>query len=188
MNTTTWSIDHLQELWRLAIELHHQQTYGGAQKGQRWAYISHIGSVTFEVLNALQQEPDLDAHLCVSCAILHDTIEDTPFEYHDVEERFGTAVAKGVLALSKDPNIGDRLAQMQDSLTRIQAQPKEVGVVKLADRISNLNEPPHYWSREKRQFYRDEAQVILEALRPCSAYLAARLAAKIERYQQFIEP
>lgn len=178
----------LQTLWRLATELHQSQTYGGPQEGQCWPYISHIGSVTFEVLNTLQQEPNLDAHLCISCAILHDTIEDTPFEYNDIEERFGSAVAKGVLALSKDPNIRDRSAQMQDSLKRIQAQPKEVGIVKLADRISNLGPPPHYWNKEKKQFYRDEAQTIFETLRSCSPYLADRLAAKIEHYEKFIEP
>ncbi len=182
--STTWSIDILQQLWQLATELHQDQTYGGAQKGQRWAYISHIGSVTFEVLNALQQDPDLDAHLCISCAILHDTIEDTSFEYRDVADRFGVAVAKGVDALSKNPAIKDRSAQMQDSLRRIQAQPREIGIVKLADRISNLKKPPYYWNLTKKQFYRDEAIVILETLGSCSAYMRDRLAAKIKRYEK----
>lgn len=185
---TTWSIDELQKLWKLATELHQKQTYGGAQEGQHWAYISHIGSVTFEVLQALQQTPHLDPHLCVSCAILHDSIEDTSFEYQDVEERFGPTVAQGVLALSKDPTIKNKTEQMQDSLKRILAQPPEVGAVKLADRISNLDAPPHYWTNDKKRFYQDEAKIILENLHFCSPYLAGRLTKKIERYKQFIEP
>lgn len=185
---TIWSIDELQKLWRLATELHQKQTYGGAQEGQHWAYISHIGSVTFEVLQALQQTPHLDAHLCISCAILHDTIEDTSFEYQDVEEQFGSAVAQGVLALSKDPTIKNKTEQMQDSLNRILAQPPEVGTVKLADRISNLSAPPHYWTNAKKRLYRDESKIILKTLYSCNPYLASRLAEKIEHYKQFIEP
>ena len=187
-STTPWSIDDLQTLWRLATELHQGQTYGSAKQGQRLAYISHIGSVTFEVIQALQQDPTLEASLCLSCAVLHDVIEDTPCSHATLVEKFGPAVADGVLALSKDPNIGDRSEQMRDSLARIQQQPREIGVVKLADRISNMQIPPHYWTPEKKQFYRAEAQDILDALGSCSPYLAERLATKIARYHEFIEP
>jgi (p)ppGpp synthase/HD superfamily hydrolase len=72
--------------------------------------------------------------------------------------------------------------QMIDSLTRIQ-QPKSIWAVKLADRISNLGKPPHYWDQAKKQNYAKEADVILAYLGDANSLLAERLGSKIERYQ-----
>ncbi|MBN1581335.1 MAG: bifunctional (p)ppGpp synthetase/guanosine-3',5'-bis(diphosphate) 3'-pyrophosphohydrolase, partial [Anaerolineae bacterium] len=73
--------------------------------------------------------------------------------------------------------------QMQDSLQRIVQRPVEVWMVKLADRIANLSPPPHYWSRDKRAHYRDEARDIHAALHQASAYLGQRLLDKIDEYE-----
>lgn len=56
-------------------------------------------------------------------------------------------------------------------------------MVKLADRITNLQPPPHYWSREKIQNYKKEAELILEHLGTSNKYLADRLKEKIDGYQ-----
>jgi len=57
---------------------------------------------------------------------------------------------------------------MPDSLRRIQTQPPEVWVVKMADRITNLQPPPVSWSRDKIAAYRAQAGVILRELAPAS--------------------
>jgi (p)ppGpp synthase/HD superfamily hydrolase len=59
--------------------------------------------------------------------------------------------------------------------------------VKLADRISNLQQPPDYWPRDKRQRYQEEAGQILDHLGEASPFLASRLAAKIEAYGEWID-
>ena len=56
-------------------------------------------------------------------------------------------------------------------------------MVKLADRITNLQPPPAHWSRQKAALYREQAIAIHAALKNCSAYLATRLQHKIETYQ-----
>jgi GTP diphosphokinase / guanosine-3',5'-bis(diphosphate) 3'-diphosphatase len=71
---------------------------------------------------------------------------------------------------------------MADSLRRIKLQPREVWLVKLADRIVNLQPPPEHWQADKIAAYRAEARVILAALGEASPLLAARLAEKIEAY------
>jgi len=58
-------------------------------------------------------------------------------------------------------------------------------MVKLADRITNLDAPPHYWSREKRQKYRDEALTIAEALGSASAALDARIRSRATAYERY---
>jgi (p)ppGpp synthase/HD superfamily hydrolase len=55
-------------------------------------------------------------------------------------------------------------------------------MVKLADRITNLQPPPSHWTPERITSYREEAVEILQTLKDASPHLAARLEEKIERY------
>jgi (p)ppGpp synthase/HD superfamily hydrolase len=137
-----------------------------------------------ETLAALHIERERDGNLALQCALLHDTIEDTATTYEQVRDAFGAKVADGVLALTKDGAL-EKSLQMADSLRRIREQPHEVWMVKLSDRITNLQKPPHFWKPEKIARYRQEARQIYDALREASPFLAARLAQKIERYQKF---
>ena len=52
----------------------------------------------------------------------------------------------------------------------------------LADRIANMDAPPHHWTAEKRAEYRDEAFVIADALGAASSVLDARLRSRIAAY------
>jgi (p)ppGpp synthase/HD superfamily hydrolase len=123
--------------------------------------------------------------LAVQCALLHDVIEDTGVTVDQISAAFGEQVAQGVLALSKDDTL-PQARQMPDSLERIRQQPVEVWMVKLADRIANLSPPPHYWTREKRERYRQEALDIHAALHQASASLGQRLLAKIDEYKSYL--
>lgn len=138
-----------------------------------------------EVMAALTVEQEHDENLALQCAILHDVIEDTTVTFEQLKNQFGEAVANGVLALSKDKNLPKYL-QMKDSLRRIKEQPQEIWMVKLADRISNLQPPPYYWSLHKVKCYRKEAVEIHLALQDASPFLASRLASKIENYKNYI--
>lgn len=181
-----WSIDEIQQTWQLASKLHDGQKYGGADAGEKVEYLNHIGSVVFEVLNAVQHTENMNADLALKCAILHDTIEDTPFSYEKVQHIFGDSVANGVLALTKNDEIQGKQAKMLDSLQRIKAQPTAVWAVKLADRIANLQQPPHYWNAAKKRAYIAEAELIFNELKDGNTYLAKRLAQKIKDYHRFL--
>lgn len=161
-------------------------TAHGAQKesGSDLPYLVHVVSVAAEVIAALTTTRVESPDLAVTCALLHDTVEDTPVTLDEVRARFGEAVAAGVAALTKDTSL-PKPEQMPDSLRRIRDQPPEVAVVKLADRITNLSAPPHHWSKAKCAAYRQEAITIADALGHASATLDARLRARIEAYEQF---
>ncbi len=181
-----WTIDNTKDVWKMVTKLHSGQHYGGTAPGEKIDYINHIGSVVFEVLAALPYHEDIDEDLVVKCAMLHDTIEDTSATYQDIHSLFGEAVAKGVMALTKDKTLGSKSEQMLDSLQRIREQPKEVWMVKMADRITNLYAPPYYWNTEKKVTYQEEARLIYNNLKDSSEYLAERLKSKIEGYQKYI--
>ncbi|KRD57659.1 guanosine-3',5'-bis(diphosphate) 3'-pyrophosphohydrolase [Flavobacterium sp. Root935] len=181
-----WSIDEIQDVWQLVSKLHDGQKYGGVSEGERVEYINHIGSVVFEVLNATRLTENMNSDLAVKCAMLHDIIEDTTFDYEKVNDLFGSQVASGVLALTKNDQITDSLEKMLDSLNRIKQQPIEVWAVKMADRISNLYEPPYYWNDEKKLKYIEEAEIIHNELKDGNEYLARRLKIKIKEYYRFL--
>jgi (p)ppGpp synthase/HD superfamily hydrolase len=181
-----WHPEIYAKAWAYASRQHHGQTYGGAQDGERIEYISHIASVAMEVTWALQADHTADSALAVQCALLHDTIEDTDSTFDTIKNLFGEGVADGVLALSKDESLPTKDAQMRDSLARIKQQPREVWMVKMADRISNLALPPYYWSNEKILAYRDEANIIYHELHTANSQLAQRLQQKIAAYPQFL--
>lgn len=72
---------------------------------------------------------------------------------------------------------------MQDSLERIQKQPREIWLVKLADRAANLNTPPRHWGKEKIRLYAEEGAIILHALGDASVLFSARLADRIAAWR-----
>jgi (p)ppGpp synthase/HD superfamily hydrolase len=164
---------------RFAAERHHAQRVPDSD----FPYIVHVVSVAAETIAALTS--GIDADLAVGCALLHDTIEDTRTTHTELADRFGVAVADGVLALSKDSAL-PKPEQMADCLRRIQAQPHAVWMVKLADRITNLGPPPRSWPADKRRRYRDEAITIADALGAASAMLDARICARIAAYGMYL--
>ena len=183
----TWDRELYIKAWKFATKHHTGQKYGGSEQDEYIDYINHIGMVCMEVIWALQNSNEAyDANLAIQCAILHDTIEDTDATYGDIKTNFGNKVADGVMALSKNETLQTKTEQMTDSLNRIKEQGKEVWMVKLADRVSNLNAPPFYWKKEKKVNYLKEAQIIYDALHVANIVLAERLMSKIENYPGFI--
>lgn len=187
-----WNQDKYTKAFRFAGEAHtfKCKTQKGGQTipgTNGLPYIMHPSLVCMEIIAALQMEPVLDGNFAVQCALLHDVIEDTDVTFDQIQSEFGERVASGVLALSKNRNLDESL-QMTDCLYRIKQQPCEVWMVKLADRISNLQPPPAGWRLEERVKYQKEAVEIREALGFASKYLADRLFGKIQEYSQYIDP
>lgn len=180
---SVFSSDNYRRTLAFAAHAHAGQLLPGSQL----PYLVHLASVASEVVAAACNAPEdrFDLDFAVTCALLHDTLEDTKTTEAEVESAFGPRVLCGVRALTKNMRL-PKDSQMADSLCRIQAEPREVAMVKLADRISNLEAPPHYWSRDKRIAYREEARQILTAIGAASAILGQRLAEKIEAYGAFI--
>jgi (p)ppGpp synthase/HD superfamily hydrolase len=174
----TWSPDTYVQAVRFAADAHGDQRVPGSGH----PYLVHVTSVAAEVACALRAEPGHDEDLAIACALLHDVVEDTAVPLARVAAAFGPRVAAGVAALSKDPAL-PAAARMPDSLRRIQAAPREVWLVKLADRTVNLTPPaPPHWTAEKRRQYRAEAETILAALGAASPTLAARLQQRLAAY------
>ena len=177
-----WNPEIYTDAWNYAAHAHNDQKVPGTDH----PYINHIGNVAMEVMTAIAkrasfQKPDL----AIQCALLHDVLEDTDETYESVKDNFGAEVADGVQALTKVQQYGTKEEQMADSLRRIELQPHEVWIVKMADRISNLQPPPAHWDKEKRNKYKNEALLIYSELKDACEYLSNRLKEKIAFYERY---
>lgn len=169
-----------QELYVRALDFA-ARAHGEQKTPKGQPYVVHLAQVCMEATRALAEERGRDGDLVVACALLHDTLEDTATREEEVAREFGPRVAAGVRALTKDEAL-PKEERMPDSLRRILAQPPEVAMVKLADRITNLAPPPAHWKAEKIAAYREEGEAILAALGHASAFLAARFRERLAAY------
>jgi (p)ppGpp synthase/HD superfamily hydrolase len=174
--------ESLHRAMRFAARAHE----GQVMRGGRIPYMVHAALVAMEVMIALSGDEGkgADAHLAVVCAILHDVMEDSGTGYENIALEFGASVADGVLALPKNSVLATK-DRMADSSSRIETPPREIWMVKLADRIVNLAPPPPDWRKEKIQQYGEEALMILERLGAASVSLSSRLREKIDEYAKY---
>ncbi|MDR1608393.1 MAG: HD domain-containing protein [Deltaproteobacteria bacterium] len=168
------------QAWRLAATKHNGALYPGTDL----PYLTHIGAVTLALQIGLSDSPWADQDLAILCAILHDVIEDTPTPASELAQMFGETVANGVLALSKNPELKG-LEAMTDSLWRIRLSPREVWLVKLADRLANMTNKPSHWTAEKCHRYAQEAELIIASLGEASPTLANLLSHQIQVWLSF---
>lgn len=179
-----WNQEKYQKAIAFAGYVHKNQLV----PGKEYNYVVHISNVAAEIARLIIAEKIGDEDLAVQCALLHDVIEDAENSNvmeNEVKKEFGEKVLSGVLALSKDNKL-DKEKRMEESIRRIKAQGKEIACVKLADRITNLQKPPEYWSKEQIRKYLDESIMIYNELGAYSDFLGNRLKHKIEEYEQYL--
>ena len=178
----SWSQEEYIRAYHFAAKTHRGQNFPGTGL----PYLIHISFVSMEIIAALAVEKVNHPDLAVQCALLHDVIEDTDISYKAIKEAFGIDVANGVDALSKRNDV-KKAQRLSDSLNRIQDQPHEVWMVKLADRISNLQPPPPHWSRTKITAHWESSTEIHADLKDSSPYLGERLLQKIDNYCSYLK-
>lgn len=98
-------------------------------------YFAHPVRVAFTVRNVF----DCDDETALAIALLHDTIEDTTTDYDDLAHHFGSAVADGVAAVTKNMALPEPIREREydDRLSRADWRCR---LVKLADCYDNLSE------------------------------------------------
>jgi GTP diphosphokinase / guanosine-3',5'-bis(diphosphate) 3'-diphosphatase len=122
----------IQRAYRVATDAHRGQV---RKTGD--AYITHPVAVT-----AILAEYGLDA-ATLAASLLHDTIEDTPLTLPELEEVFGSEVARlidGVTKLDRISYSSPQQAQAATIRKMVVAMAQDVRVLllKLADRLHNM--------------------------------------------------
>jgi (p)ppGpp synthase/HD superfamily hydrolase len=104
----------------------------------------------FRVCLIVRHVFEIDDPEVLSAALLHDTIEDTPADYDDLEAKFGARIAGWVGALSKDMRLPDAEREAAYIATLAGADPA-VKIVKLADVFDNLTDSRHLSPAARRR-------------------------------------
>lgn len=161
------------------------KAHGAQMTPMGFPYLHHLMTVATHTMVGTRNDGFSieDQENAIITALLHDTIEDTAIEYNDVKEAFDDTIADAVSALTKNKLVGDKSAQMEDSLSRIKAQPFWAWCVKLSDRITNLTGVPTHWDEAKKQKYLSEARVLWSSLQEASPDLSEKLLRKIDQYK-----
>jgi (p)ppGpp synthase/HD superfamily hydrolase len=127
--------------------------HGDQQRPTGVPYLEHL----LEALEALARGAGVTDPEILEAVLLHDTVEDTAATGSDIEAEFGPVVAELVDWVTKPPagNAGRdaKRAAKVAYLRRLADAPPEAKLVKLADRVSNVQRlwqmPPDY----QRQYY-----------------------------------
>lgn len=144
-------------------------------------YVNHVLEVAHLVADALA-EPDTNL---IVAALLHDTIEDTGVSRADLVREFNADVADLVMEVTDNKSLRK---EERKRLQVVNAPHKSAraGVIKLADKISNLrailSSPPADWSIERRREYFEWAKQVVEGLKEPNPILKAEFDAA---YQSF---
>ena len=138
-------IDKLKKAYELADELHKGQKRRSGEE-----YIIHPLCVAY-ILATLNMDIDT-----LVAGILHDVVEDTNYNYDEVEKEFGKHVADLVDGVTKLTNLNlanDKVASQAENLRHMFfAMSKDIRVIiiKLADRLHNLR-TLEYQTKEKQE-------------------------------------
>ncbi|HEX9033466.1 MAG TPA: HD domain-containing protein [Streptosporangiaceae bacterium] len=122
-------------------------------------YLEHLLEA-LEVLVAGAGVTDPDV---LTAAVLHDVVEDTDCTTAQVAERFGVRVA-GLVGWVTIPPAGpgeDKLAVKQASLRRLASAPHDAVLVKLADRVSNVQTLRKLTPDKQRSYYAQTVEFIV---------------------------
>ena len=170
--------DLITKAWNFAAKKHQGQLI----PGQHVAYLRHVGNVAFEVMDAITSYSHWEyKDLMLPVAILHDVLEDTKTTFPEIVAEFGIDIAMGVLALTKIP-----YDSFDTYLQKIKQEIREIWVVKICDRIVNLQVPPASWSQEKIRNYLDSSTQIWKELQT-DLPVSERLNDKILNYSQWVK-
>ncbi|MBX2835105.1 MAG: bifunctional (p)ppGpp synthetase/guanosine-3',5'-bis(diphosphate) 3'-pyrophosphohydrolase [Micavibrio sp.] len=138
-------IEKIEEAVQYAKKMHEGQTRSSGEP-----YYTHPVEVS-----GILAEMKMDTASIIT-AILHDTIEDTPATYEDLDERFGHEVADLVDGVSKLTRIESKTVEGKQAenfrkLLLAMSEDIRVLLVKLADRLHNMRTIGGHKKPEKKR-------------------------------------
>lgn len=121
------------ELWQKASSFASRLHEGQRRKDNETPYASHPARVAMTITQVFGcADPE-----AIAAAYLHDTIEDTPADYDDIAEGFGTTIADIVAALTKNMILPEDDRE-RDYDQRLAQADWRARLIKLADCFDNL--------------------------------------------------
>lgn len=135
-----------------------QQAHDGQTRADGTPYFNHPHRVAQSV-ERFKKSKNLDA--LISAAYLHDTIEDTDTTHEDLEKMFGGLVASLVQELTSDKDQVKQHGKTEYLQQKMAGMTSYALVIKLADRLDNVQDIATAKSPSWRRKYKRETENIL---------------------------
>lgn len=155
-----------------------QHCKGPRRKYTGRPYIEHPARVATRVYHHPISNPDI-----VAAAWLHDVVEDCPVTIEEITKLFNPTVSKYVKELTNPSKSYSQLSRHErkkldrEHYKRVSHEAK---IIKLIDRIDNLNEIPHDTNFTK-ELYAPESLLLLHTLKGTDKQLENELEQIIQR-------
>lgn len=147
--------EDLRQVLQFATKAHSGQTRSGGEP-----YIGHPVRVA-QTIEKYKKSHNIDA--LIAAAYLHDTIEDTDTTHEALHDLFGGLVASLVLELTSDLEEIKRVGKKEYLAKKMAHDMSSYGlVIKLADRLDNVQDIATAKSSEWRARYKAETEHILD--------------------------
>jgi guanosine-3',5'-bis(diphosphate) 3'-pyrophosphohydrolase len=142
-------------------------------------YINHLIEVAFLLGKAGARD------VVVAAGYLHDTVEDTSVTADELSTEFSEEIVSLVLAVTDDKSLPkDVRKNLQVEHARTAS--REVGMIKVADKISNLrallDAPPANWPMERMREYVNWAHRVVSSLPDPDPFLIGEYESVRERH------
>ena len=141
--------------------------------------VNHLIQVAHILVQANVDDP-----IVLAAALLHDTLEDTITTLEELQIVFDYEIA-GVVAECSDDKRLTKLERKQAQIDHAAHISKRAKLVKLADKIANVNDindaPPAGWSVERKREYVDGAKKVVDQMRGTHPALEARFDAEFAK-------
>jgi len=133
--------------------------HGDQRRKNGVPYLEHL----LEALQALVEGAGVTTPEVLVAAVLHDVVEDTPVTRADVAAGFGPRVAElvGWVTIPEAGPDQDRQAVRQAHLARLREAPPDARLVKLADRLSNVQALRNLAPAEQGPYYEQTVTYIV---------------------------
>jgi GTP pyrophosphokinase len=152
-------IDIIEEDVRQALD-YATKAHAGQTRSGGEPYIGHPVRVA-QTIEKYKKSHNIDA--LIAAAYLHDTIEDTDTTHEALQDLFGGLVASLVLELTSDLEQIKKVGKKEYLAKKMAHDMSSYGlVIKLADRLDNVQDIATAKSQEWRQRYKAETEHILD--------------------------
>lgn len=144
----------LDRTWEFALSCH-----GDQMRPNDEPYAVHL----LEVVEILTESGVRDCDV-LQAGMLHDVVEDTPHPLSEIRELFGLGVSELVDWMTKpEARPGQDPAEVRSAYLRQFAQaPPQAAVVKLADRLSNVQRlHTHPRPAKQRSYYKETVEEVM---------------------------
>jgi guanosine-3',5'-bis(diphosphate) 3'-pyrophosphohydrolase len=133
--------------------------HGDQQRPTGVPYAEHL----LEALEVLVCGAGVSDPAVLCAAVLHDVVEDTPCTLGQVRAAFGDRVAEMVGWVTKPatPDGADKKETKEAYLAGLAAAPDDAVLVKLADRVSNVQTLRNLGPAKQREYYAQTVRYIM---------------------------